>query len=180
MPIPGALFIQSEKYHPSQVWSHLLGVGMGSGKPIPRISTLPAVPAMYIKVRRKISFVEILISTHSLQLLAKADEIFKDKKTRDYVKVWYWFVISGTWCRNCAGAVQQEDEVDDVLHGHLATSCVTPVEKCYWWVFPAPSAPLHLFDSMILMYLSLVSASHIFLICITLKDLVNDKKHLRL
>ena len=42
---------------------------------------------MYIKVRRKISTVEILISTHSLQLLAKADEIFKDKKTRDYVKV---------------------------------------------------------------------------------------------
>ena len=60
---------------------------MGSGKPIPRISTLPAVPAMYIKVQRKISFVEILISTHSFQLLAKADEIFKDKKTRDYVKV---------------------------------------------------------------------------------------------
>ena len=42
---------------------------------------------MYIKVRRKIRFMEILISTYSLQLLAKADEIFKDKKTRDYVKV---------------------------------------------------------------------------------------------
>ena len=41
---------------------------MGSGKPIPRITALPAVPAMYSK------------------LLAKAEEIFKDKKTRDYVK----------------------------------------------------------------------------------------------
>ena len=41
---------------------------MGSGKPIPRITALPAVPAMYAR------------------LLAKAEEIFKDKKTRDYVK----------------------------------------------------------------------------------------------
>jgi len=65
----GAKITLMPQFDPLKVWSHLLGVGMGSGKPIPRISTLPAVPAMYIK------------------LLAKADEIFKDKKTRDYVKV---------------------------------------------------------------------------------------------
>ena len=33
------------------MWSSLLGVGVTSGKPIPRINTFPGVPGMYLKVR---------------------------------------------------------------------------------------------------------------------------------
>lgn len=51
-----------------KVWSHLLGVGVNTGTSLAKINTFPAVPTMYS------------------QLLMKADELFKDKKTRDYVK----------------------------------------------------------------------------------------------
>jgi len=51
-----------------KVWSHLLGVGVTTGKSLAKINTFPGVPIMYS------------------QLLSKADELFKDKKTRDYVK----------------------------------------------------------------------------------------------
>ena len=51
-----------------QVWSHLLGVGVNSGTTLAKINAFPAVPIMYS------------------QLLTKADELFKDKKTKDYVK----------------------------------------------------------------------------------------------
>jgi len=51
-----------------KVWSHLLGVGVNTGNSLAKINTFPGVPVMYS------------------QLLAKADELFKDKKTRDYVK----------------------------------------------------------------------------------------------
>jgi len=51
-----------------KVWSHLLGVGVTSGNSLAKINTFPGVPIMYS------------------QLLSKADELFKDKKTRDYVK----------------------------------------------------------------------------------------------
>jgi len=51
-----------------KVWSHLLGVGVNSGTTLAKINAFPAVPIMYS------------------QLLTKADELFKDKKTKDYVK----------------------------------------------------------------------------------------------
>jgi len=64
----GARITLMPAFDPVKVWSHLLGVGVTSGKTLAKINTFPGVPIMYN------------------QLLLKADELFKDKKTREYVK----------------------------------------------------------------------------------------------
>jgi len=69
----GARVVMMPKFDSVKVWSHLLGMSSSSGnsntdEPQPKINTFPASPDMYI------------------QLLARADELFKDNKTRDYVK----------------------------------------------------------------------------------------------
>lgn len=52
----------------AQVWSYLLGVGVTSGKSFKKVTVFPGTPAIYQK------------------LLATGSEIFKDKKTREYVR----------------------------------------------------------------------------------------------
>jgi len=64
----GARITLMPKFDSVKVWSHLLGVGVNTGTSLAKINTFPGVPIMYS------------------QLLTKADELFKDKKTRDYVK----------------------------------------------------------------------------------------------
>lgn len=69
----GARVVMMPKFDSAKVWSHLLGMNNSSGvssneKPLPKINTFPAVPDMYF------------------QLLARAEELFTDNKTRDYVK----------------------------------------------------------------------------------------------
>lgn len=64
----GARVTRMPTFDTVKVWSHLLGVGVANGQSQAKINTFPGVPLMYS------------------QLLTKADELFKDKKTRDYVK----------------------------------------------------------------------------------------------
>jgi len=64
----GARVTLMPKFDPVKVWSHLLGVGVNSGKSVAKINTFPGLPVMYT------------------QLIKTADELFKDKKTRDYVR----------------------------------------------------------------------------------------------
>eukprot|EP00092_Neocalanus_flemingeri_P022261 GFUD01024140.1.p1 GENE.GFUD01024140.1~~GFUD01024140.1.p1 ORF type:complete len:636 (+),score=166.22 GFUD01024140.1:685-2592(+) len=64
----GARITLMPTFDTARVWSHLLGVGVTTGNSLAKINTFPGVPIMYS------------------QLLTKADELFKDKKTRDYVK----------------------------------------------------------------------------------------------
>lgn len=52
----------------TKIWSTLLGVGLKSGKPLPKINLFPSVPSTYIS------------------LLQSYTELCKDKKTKDYVK----------------------------------------------------------------------------------------------
>jgi len=56
------------QFDPVKVWSQLLGVGVNSGKPLTKVTTFPGLPSQYVK------------------LLTQAEVIFKDKKSRDYVK----------------------------------------------------------------------------------------------
>lgn len=64
----GARITLMPQFDPLKVWSHLLGVGGTSSKAAHKINTFPGVPSMYLK------------------LLSTAEEIFKGKKTHDYVK----------------------------------------------------------------------------------------------
>ena len=56
------------KFDPVKAWSYLLGVGLNSGKDLPKINTFPGTPFVYDT------------------LLQSYGGIFKDKKTKDYVK----------------------------------------------------------------------------------------------
>lgn len=64
----GARVTLMPKFDPVKVWSYLLGVGLNSGKDLPKINTFPGTPAMYDT------------------LLHNYGDLFKDKKTKDYVK----------------------------------------------------------------------------------------------
>lgn len=64
----GARVNSLNTFDTAQVWSYLLGVGVNSGKSFKKVSVFPGTPAIYQK------------------LLATGNEIFKDKKSREYVK----------------------------------------------------------------------------------------------
>ncbi|XP_023337085.1 uncharacterized protein LOC111708065 [Eurytemora carolleeae] len=59
----GAKIVTLDSFDPGRVWSHLLGIN--SCRPV---SLFPGTPSMY------------------LELLKKGDEIWRDKKTKEYVK----------------------------------------------------------------------------------------------
>ena len=107
-----------------QVWSHLLGVGVNTGKSLAKINTFPAVPMMYS------------------QLLTKADELFKDKKTRDYVKTtcakrirWVYLLyiheLFIKYVPNTLSLTFTHTQVNDVQHGDPPPTNRYSVEKCY-------------------------------------------------
>lgn len=64
----GARVTLMPKFDPVKAWSYLLGVGLNSGKDLPKINTFPGTPSMY----------DALVQSYG--------GIFKDKKTKDYVK----------------------------------------------------------------------------------------------
>jgi len=64
----GARVTLMPKFDPVKAWSYLLGVGLNSGKDLPKINTFPGTPFVYDS------------------LLQSYAGIFKDKKTKDYVK----------------------------------------------------------------------------------------------
>ena len=53
---------------PMKLWSNLLGVGLKSGKTLAKINLFPSIPLVYSS------------------LLKSSAELFKDKKTKEYVK----------------------------------------------------------------------------------------------
>ena len=60
--------VQVPAHDPMRLWSNLLGVGLKSGKPLAKINLFPSVPLVYSS------------------LLKSSAELFKDKKTKEYVK----------------------------------------------------------------------------------------------
>ena len=64
----GARVTLMPKFDPVKAWSYLLGVGLNSGKDLPKINTFPGTPSVYDA------------------LLQSYGGIFKDKKTKEYVK----------------------------------------------------------------------------------------------
>ena len=63
-----SLLVQVPAHDPMRLWSNLLGVGLKSGKPLAKINLFPSVPIVYSS------------------LLKSSAELFKDKKTKEYVK----------------------------------------------------------------------------------------------
>jgi len=64
----GARITLIPNFDTTKIWSNLLGVGLKSGKPLAKINTFPSIPQVYTS------------------LLKSYSELFKDKKTKEYVK----------------------------------------------------------------------------------------------
>jgi len=64
----GARITLVPNFDTTKIWSNLLGVGLKSGKPLAKINTFPSIPQVYTS------------------LLKSYTELFKDKKTKEYVK----------------------------------------------------------------------------------------------
>ena len=118
-----------------KLWSNILGVGLKSGKTLAKINFFPSIPLVYSS------------------LLKSSAELFKDKKTKEYVKsacgkrVRYkanienhdrQYMSSLCECtQNLSNLRNFLTQIDGVKHIGTLPFSVSSVEKCYRYGLPS-------------------------------------------